>query len=533
MKLSIERGYDFENAIAQVGYGKYQGILLLVCGTIYAACAIGTTTLSFVLPSAECDFQLTSADKGRLNATPLVGMVVGSYIWGNIADARGRKWGLIAALLMDSLAALSSSVSQSFPLFLFFRFFNGFGIIGATSIVFPYFSEFLAAKNRDVMLCRLEVFWTFGIIGLPAIAWAVIPHNWRLGSLETFSFTSWRLFVALCGMPSLIMAGVLLLFPESPKYLMTHGKMDRALIVMAGMFAINTGLEKADYPVKALVNPGQVNRTSTKHEPRLRKLAIRLGAMWRQKKQLFSPPYLRYIGITCFLDFGLMFSYYTLMLWFPELFERFGEYHEVHPDEPAGVCDVTSIVVAGGQNGTSIIACDDKPINSNVFLYTLIIGISCIPTSISLGLLINKLGKKFLLIFSFMAAGSAALGINLVKNLTQTLILSCIFEALTSTTEVIIFCVIVELFPTKLRALAMSLTVTSGRLGAIVGNVIFGALIDLNCVIPIYTFAVLLLSAAILCIFIPSKSSQEEAPFSSPPMTPLGSSLKVNTDDVR
>lgn len=55
------------------------------------------------------------------------GMVVGSYIWGNIADSRGRKWGLIAALLMDSLAALASSVAQSFPLFLFFRFFNGFG----------------------------------------------------------------------------------------------------------------------------------------------------------------------------------------------------------------------------------------------------------------------------------------------------------------------------------------------------------------------------------------------------------------------
>lgn len=214
------------------------------------------------------------------------------------------------------------------------------------------------------------------------------------------------------------------------------------------------------------------------------------------------------------------------MLWFPELFERFGQFHEIHPDQPAGVCDVTSIVVAGAENGTLAVGCDDKPIDNKVFLYTLIIGLSCIPTSISLGLFINKLGKKFLLVFSFMLAGSAALGINLVKNLWQTIFLSCIFEALTSTTEVIIFCVIVELFPTSLRygiiaarhikepiinisfcspnrALAMSLTVTSGRLGAIVGNVVFGTLIDLNCVIPIYTFAVLL-----ICEYFDLKSNR-------------------------
>ncbi|XP_024943451.1 synaptic vesicle glycoprotein 2B [Cephus cinctus] len=512
MRLQIEKGSDFETAIAQVGYGRYQGILLVVCGAIYSACAIGTTTLSFVLPSAECDFRMTSADKGKLNATPLVGMVVGSYIWGNVADAIGRKRSLVAALLMDSLAALASSLSQTFPLFLFFRFFNGFGIIGALSIVFTYFSEFLAAKNRDVMLCRLEIFWTLGVILLPGIAWVVIPRPWMLGNIEGFSFSSWRMFVALCGMPSLIMTMILCFFPETPKYLMTHGKMDRALVVMETMFAFNSGLDRSDYPVRSLINPTQIQRPSYKNESAIRRLRLRLGRIWEQKKIMFSPPYLRYISLTCFADFGLMFSYYTLMLWFPELFERFQNFYQVHSDRPsASVCDVSSIVVDGGK-----IECP-KPIDSTVFLYTLIIGLSCIPTSVSLSLLINKLEKKFLLIFSFMAAGFAALGLNVVKNSTQNLILSCIFEAVTSTTEVILFCVIVELFPTSLRALAMSLTVTSGRLGAIAGNVVFGALIDLNCIIPIYMFGTFLISSGILCIFIPKSPNKGLA---SPPMTP-------------
>lgn len=57
------------------GIGKFQYLLLGVSGAIYATCAVSSTTLSFVLPSAECDFNLTSADKGRLSAVPLFGKI--------------------------------------------------------------------------------------------------------------------------------------------------------------------------------------------------------------------------------------------------------------------------------------------------------------------------------------------------------------------------------------------------------------------------------------------------------------------------
>lgn len=52
---------------------------MIVSGTIYATCAISTTTLSFVLPSAECDFKLTSMDKGKLSAMPLIGKQMTSF----------------------------------------------------------------------------------------------------------------------------------------------------------------------------------------------------------------------------------------------------------------------------------------------------------------------------------------------------------------------------------------------------------------------------------------------------------------------
>lgn len=137
----------FDNARDYLkGYGRFQIALLGICGLIYATCAISTTTLSFVLPSAECDFHLTSMDKGKLSAMPLIGkieygqklfisdnfdfftgMIFGCGVWGYVADSRGRKPALIIALLVDFVAAFASSFARDFKLFLACRFFNGFG----------------------------------------------------------------------------------------------------------------------------------------------------------------------------------------------------------------------------------------------------------------------------------------------------------------------------------------------------------------------------------------------------------------------
>lgn len=70
---------------------------------------------------------MTSEDKGWLTATPMLGMILGSYFWGCLADTKGRKYVLIGALLLDGVCGVLSSAAQYYWLFLCFRFFNGFG----------------------------------------------------------------------------------------------------------------------------------------------------------------------------------------------------------------------------------------------------------------------------------------------------------------------------------------------------------------------------------------------------------------------
>lgn len=67
---------DYENALINAGFGKFHFFLLAVSGMIYMNTAIGITIISFVLPSAACDFQMTSQDKGLLTAAPMMGKCV-------------------------------------------------------------------------------------------------------------------------------------------------------------------------------------------------------------------------------------------------------------------------------------------------------------------------------------------------------------------------------------------------------------------------------------------------------------------------
>lgn len=117
---------EFENAIKSTGFGKFNIYLLLICGAIYANTALGVTVLSFVLPAASCDFHMDSTSKGVLSGAPMIGMLVGSYFWGCLADTKGRKCVLVTTLILDGICGLASSVTTIYSLFLALRLCNGF-----------------------------------------------------------------------------------------------------------------------------------------------------------------------------------------------------------------------------------------------------------------------------------------------------------------------------------------------------------------------------------------------------------------------
>lgn len=116
---------DFEQAIEVAGYGKFHYILLAICGLVSTSEEMDVISMSFILPSAQCDLDLNTQTKGWLNSIIFIGMMVGAYAWGSLADTLGRKKVLIVISIMNAICIVASSFSQSYGVFMFFRFLNG------------------------------------------------------------------------------------------------------------------------------------------------------------------------------------------------------------------------------------------------------------------------------------------------------------------------------------------------------------------------------------------------------------------------
>lgn len=62
-------------------------------------------------------------------------------------------------------------------------------------------------------------------------------------------FYSWNVFLLISAVPSLLAALVMKFMPESPKFLMTVGKNEKALKVLRKVYSINTGKPPNTFPV--------------------------------------------------------------------------------------------------------------------------------------------------------------------------------------------------------------------------------------------------------------------------------------------
>lgn len=120
-----------------------------------------------------------------------------------------------------------------------------------------------------------------------------------------------------------------------------------------------------------------------------------LGDIVENSRQLFITPILRFTIISIVINFTFHIGYYGLMMWFPELFNRFDEYHRDQPGVVASICQVTDYVVNKGSHSVENV-CSDK-IGTSVFMESLITVASAIPANIIAVLGMDRLGRKFFL----------------------------------------------------------------------------------------------------------------------------------------
>ncbi|CAL8260736.1 unnamed protein product [Merluccius merluccius] len=487
------RRRTYEEAVEEAGFGVFHMLLLLVCGWANASDAVEILCVSFLLPTARCDLQLSSSDMGLLTASIFLGMMFGGYLWGYLADLRGRQRVLIVSLSVNGLFGALASLAPWFWLFLLLRFISGVGVGGSIPVIFSYFSEFLPRLRRGAMISALATFWMAGNILAAGLAWWVIPASWAHVALGPLTMQSWRVFVVLCSVPSLSSALIFsLMMPESPKFLMEAGREEEALHVFRVMFAVNHLRSSKAFPMFGLVTsspPSQSRRSS--HGSRWGRLC-KTGLA--PIKQLFSGSLRPRSVVLLVVFYTISFGYYGLWMWFPELFKR---------TEDGGSPCANMSRLPQLQNQSCY------PVNTAVYMEGFVVAASNLPGNIFTILLMDSIGGKTLLSCSLLVSSASVFFIYLVQTKAGSLVLSCVFSGVSVIGWNALDVVGTELYPTQLRSSALGFFTGVGRVAAIMGNVVFGSLVDSNCAVPILLVSALLLAGGVVAFLLPQTKHTE------------------------
>lgn len=87
-----------DDAIEQIGFGRFQIVLVAICGLIQAVDAIEMLLLAVLGPSLSCEWKLNGQEVAFITTSVFLGMLIGCPLWGMLADRKGR-W---AVLLLTS-----------------------------------------------------------------------------------------------------------------------------------------------------------------------------------------------------------------------------------------------------------------------------------------------------------------------------------------------------------------------------------------------------------------------------------------------
>jgi MFS family permease len=189
----------------------YHYRLFLMCGLSFMADAMEVSLLAFISKCAGSEWGLNNEEKAFVVSVVFIGEMVGSIVWGPVADHFGRKIAFLIVSLTISLGGFAAAFSPNYTFLLLFLGIVGFGVGGLT-VPFDLLAEFLPSSHRGRALLYINYFWTGGSMFVNGTAWIILSkYGWRALTLIT------AVPVALSTILSIIY------LPESPRWLLEEG----------------------------------------------------------------------------------------------------------------------------------------------------------------------------------------------------------------------------------------------------------------------------------------------------------------------
>src|SRR4029453_11758102 len=388
-------------------------LLRVIVGVATFFDAYTVLAIAFAMPQLVTEWKLTPTEVGLIISAGYVGQLFGAVIFGSLAERIGRLKTLFITIVLFTSMDAACLFAWSGASRLIFRFFQGIGTGGEVPVASAYINEFIGAKKRGRFFLLYELIFPIGLLFAGLAGYFLVP------------LYGWRALFIVGLVPAVLMIPMRVLMPESPRWLASKGRIEKAdkVVSMLEREAVKEGKPLPE-PVVRPVDP----RATAKSD-------------WRE---LFRGIYLK----RTLMIWALWITVYVinngLVTWLPTLYSQAFK----------------------------------LPLQTSL-LYGWITSAVGVVASIICALYIDKVGRKRWYTIAFLLATIpfvilTALG---ATTATQVVILAPIAYAILQTIAFSLYRYSAELYPTRLRAVGTGFGSAWLRAGSSIGPVLVGFIV--------------------------------------------------------
>ena len=374
-----------------------------------------TAVISGTIAQVTQLFQLDALQQGWYVGCALVGSIVGVLFAGILSDKLGRKLTMVISAVLFSTSALGCALSADFTQLVIYRIIGGVGI-GVVSIVSPlYISEVAVAQYRGRLVSLYQLAVTVGFLGAylvnyQLLAWAESGTQLSVDWLNKVFITEvWRGMLGMETLPAILFFIIIFFIPESPRWLIVRGKELKAVNILEKIYNSITEAKSQLNETKSVLTSETKSEWSLLMKPGIFKAVI--------------------IGV-CIAILGQFMGVNAVLYYGPSIFENAG--------------------LSGGDS----------------LFYQVLVGLVNTLTTILALVIIDKVGRKKLVYYGVSGMVVSLILIGLYFLFGDSLGVSSLFLLVFFLFYVfccavsicaVVFVLLSEMYPTKVRGLAMSI----------------------------------------------------------------------------
>ena len=387
---------------------RFHWLITLLVSLAFASNGVDFAAISYALPGIRREWQLSPPELGIVSAAVSAGQVCGSLLIGWLADRLGRRGIMVATIALASLATGLSGLAPAAWVVTLMLFVAGLGISGVGPVATSLLGEFAPPRVRGQLMAWTQVSWTSG--------WCLTAA----GGAALAAGLGWRWILALGAAPLVVAVLGWKLTPESPRFLLAHGRRAEAEAV--------------------------VRQLELRHGVRLplpaQQRAARRASPLRDLRELWGPLFRRRT-VTLWLTWFVMVACFNgPVIWLPAILSSAG-------GSPA-LAARTSLIIA-------------------LFM---------LPASVLSVVLIDRAGRRPLLMASLQVAALGALGLALAGAEPAIILSGGALAGGVLAAWPIVLGYTAELYPTRVRGTAAGAAGAFSRSGGVVSPLLLGALLS-------------------------------------------------------